>query len=142
MPPWRREPNRQDRTDARAVRHRKGKPFMTHTMKELADFLGCVLEGDGSAIVSGVASPASARPEDLIYVESPHHLDRAEESASRCVVISPGFSLGGKKTLLRTANPKLVFARAAGWLAPPAAIASGIHATAVIAPTAQLARGV
>src|SRR5665213_526694 len=97
MPPWRREPNRQDRTDARAVRHRKGKPFMTHTMKELADFLGCVLEGDGSAIVSGVASPASARPEDLIYVESPHHLDRAEESASRCVVISPGFRLAEKR---------------------------------------------
>ncbi len=39
-------------------------------------FPGCTLEGDGSAIVSGVASPASARAEDLIYVDSPRHLDR------------------------------------------------------------------
>ena len=113
---------------------------MTRTMKELANFLGCTLEGDGGAHVSGVASPASARAEDLIYVESPRHLDQATASAARCVVIAPGLSLPGK-ILLRAANPKLVFARAAGWLLPPAPIAQGIHPTAVIAPSAQLAPG-
>jgi UDP-3-O-[3-hydroxymyristoyl] glucosamine N-acyltransferase len=46
------------------------------------------------------------------------------------------------KTLLRAANPKLAFARAAEWLAPPAPIATGIHPTAIISPTARLARGV
>jgi UDP-3-O-[3-hydroxymyristoyl] glucosamine N-acyltransferase len=113
---------------------------MTRTMKELADFLGCMLEGDGAANVSGVASPASARAEDLIYVESPRHLDRAAASAARCVVIAPELPLPGK-ILLRAANPKLAFARAGGWLVPPAPIAQGIHPTAVIAPTAQLAPG-
>jgi UDP-3-O-[3-hydroxymyristoyl] glucosamine N-acyltransferase len=43
---------------------------MSHTMKELADFLSCLLEGDGATTISGVASPASARPDDLIYVDS------------------------------------------------------------------------
>ena len=114
---------------------------MTRTMKELADFLGCTLEGDGAALVSGVASPASARAEDLIYVDSPRHLDRAAASAARCVVIAPGLSMPGK-ILLRAANPKLAFARAAEWLLPPAPIAKGIHPTAVIAPSAQLAPGV
>ncbi len=113
---------------------------MTRTIKELADFLGCLLEGDGAAHVSGVASPASARAEDLIYVESPRHLDRAAASAARCVVIAPGLSMPGK-ILLRAANPKLAFARAAEWLLPPAPIAKGIHPTAVIAPSAQLAPG-
>jgi UDP-3-O-[3-hydroxymyristoyl] glucosamine N-acyltransferase len=113
---------------------------MKRTIKELADFLGCALEGDGASSVSGVASPAAARADDLIYVESPRHLDRAATSAAMCVVIAPGLSLPGK-TLLRAANPKLAFARAAEWLVPPAPIAKGIHPTAVIASSAQLAAG-
>lgn len=113
---------------------------MTRTAKELAEYLGCALEGDGAARVSGVASPASARAQDLIYVESQCHLDRAAASAARCVVIAPGISMSGK-ILLRAANPKLAFARAAGWLVPPVPIAQGIHATAVIAPSARLAPG-
>lgn len=113
---------------------------MTRTMKELADFLSCTLEGDGAAHVSGVASPVSARAEDLIYVDSPRHLDRAAASAARCVVLAPGIPMPGK-ILLRAANPKLIFARAAEWLLPPVPIATGIHPTAVIAPSAQLAPG-
>jgi UDP-3-O-[3-hydroxymyristoyl] glucosamine N-acyltransferase len=113
---------------------------MTRTIKELADFLGCTVEGDGAAHLSGVASPASARAEDLIYVESPRLLDRAATSSAKCVVIAPGLSLPGK-ILLRAANPKLAFARAAEWLLPPAPIAKGIHPTALIAQSAKLAPG-
>jgi UDP-3-O-[3-hydroxymyristoyl] glucosamine N-acyltransferase len=114
---------------------------MTRTASELAQFLGCMLEGEGSAELSGVASPASALSSDLIYVEASRHLDRAAASAARCVIIPPGLALRGK-TLLRAENPKLDFARAAEWLMPPAPIATGIHPTAVISPTAQLAKGV
>lgn len=109
-------------------------------MKELADFLGCALEGDGAARVSGVASPGSARAEDLIYVDSPAHVDRAAASSAKCVVIAPGLPLPGKN-LLRAANSKLIFARAAEWLLPVTPIAQGIHPTAVIAPSAKLAPG-
>ena len=77
---------------------------MTRTANELAEFLGCALEGDGSAPVSGVAAPASARAADLIYVETPRHLGRAAASGARCVVIAPGFALNGK-TLLRAEIP-------------------------------------
>lgn len=114
---------------------------MTRTANELAEFLDCALEGDGSALVSGVAAPASARATDLIYVETPRHLDRAGASGARCAVIAPGLALEGK-TLLRAANPKLAFARAAAWLLPPTPIATGIHPTAVIAPSAELGPGV
>jgi UDP-3-O-[3-hydroxymyristoyl] glucosamine N-acyltransferase len=113
---------------------------MIRTAKELAEYLGCALEGNGAAQICGVASPASARAEDLIYVESKRHLDRAAASAARCVVIAPDLSVSGK-VLLRAANPKLAFARAAEWLVPPPPIAQGIHPTAVIAPSARLAPG-
>jgi UDP-3-O-[3-hydroxymyristoyl] glucosamine N-acyltransferase len=91
--------------------------------------------------LSGVAAPDSATATDLIYVEKARHLARAAASQARCVVIAPGFVVDGK-TLLRTANPKLAFARAAAWLVPPTPIAAGIHPTAIISPTAQIARGV
>ncbi len=113
---------------------------MRCTAKELAEFLSCALEGDGAARVSGVASPASARAEDLIYVESQRHLDKAAASAARCAVIAPGLSMPGK-ILLRAASPKLAFAQAAAWLIPSAPIAQGIHPTAVIASSAKLAPG-
>ena len=105
------------------------------------NFWAVTLEGDGSMQLSGVAAPESARVDDLIYVETPRHLDRAAASQARCAVIAPGLALNGK-TLLRAANPKLVFARAAAWLLPPAPIATGVHPTAVISATARLARGV
>jgi UDP-3-O-[3-hydroxymyristoyl] glucosamine N-acyltransferase len=114
---------------------------MTRTTRELAEFLGCALEGDGGAKISGVASPAEAHAEDLIYVDSPRHLDQAAASRAVCVVVSPGVSLPGK-ILLRVVNPKLAFALAAAWLVPPARIAHGIHPTAVISPSARLAPGV
>ena len=112
---------------------------MTRTANELAQFLGCPIEGDGSMLVSGVAAPASARASDLIYVETLGHLNRAAASAARCVVISPGLEIPAK-TLLRATNPKLAFARVAEWLLPRAPIATGIHPTAVISPTALLAQ--
>ena len=114
---------------------------MKRTAKDLADFLGCALEGDGSVEIMGVASPASASAQDLIYVESPRHLDRAGASSARCVVIATDLPLSGK-TLIRAANPKLAFARAAERLAPAAPIVEGIHSTAVISPSAQIAASV
>jgi len=113
---------------------------MTHTAKELADLLGCTLEGNGATVVSGLASPVAARAEDLIYVESSRHLDQAASSAAKCVAIAPGLSLPGK-VLLRAGNPKAVFARAAEYLFTAAPIAKDIHPTAVISGSAQLAAG-
>jgi UDP-3-O-[3-hydroxymyristoyl] glucosamine N-acyltransferase len=114
---------------------------MTRTADALAEFLACTLEGDGTVQLSGVAAPDSATATDLIYVEKARHLALAAASQARCVVIAAGLVVDGK-TLLRAASPKLAFAKAAAWLVPPAPIATGIHPTAVISPTAQVGRGV
>src|SRR5260221_11916887 len=98
---------------------------MTRTAQELAEFLACTLEVDGTVELSGLAATESASDRDLIYVEKERHLERAAASQSRCVVIAPGLAVDGK-TLLRAANPKLAFAKAAACLVPPAHIATGI----------------
>ncbi len=114
---------------------------MTRTARELAQFLGAILEGDSAQKVAGIASPESAGPADLIYVDSPKQLDRAVRSAARCVIVALEAAVEGK-TLLRAPNPKLAFAKAAAWLLPEPRIVEGIHPTAVISSQAHLAAGV
>ncbi len=114
---------------------------MTRTAGEIASYLRAEIEGDARVPVSGVAAPERARPEDLIYVDSPRHVNRATSSRARCVLTGPEIRAAGK-TILRVANPKLAFAKVAAWLLPGARLADGIHATAVIAPSARVKTGV
>jgi UDP-3-O-[3-hydroxymyristoyl] glucosamine N-acyltransferase len=107
------------------------------TAGELAEYLACPIQGDAGVRLSGVASPERAGPEDLIYLDSPRHLERAAQSQARCAITSSALPIPGK-TLLTALQPKLAFARAAAWLEPPAPIAQGIHPTAVIAASVAL----
>jgi len=114
---------------------------MIRTAREIAETTGAQLEGDPAAKISGVASPESAGPEELIYADSARHLERAAQSRARCALLPPGLELAGR-TILRSTQPKLAFAKAAAWLHPSPPIAVGIHPTAIIAPTAKLGDGV
>ena len=114
---------------------------MKITAQELAKFLNARLEGDGGAMISGIASPEDAGAEDLIYVEAAKHAARAQSSEARCVILAEGLRLEGK-TLLIAAQPKLAFARAAVRLVEEPPIASGVHPTAAIDSSAQLSGGV
>ncbi len=114
---------------------------MKRTMKELAEFWAARSRATARRIVSGVAAPASARAEDLIYVESPRHLERAAASAARCAVIAPGLALAGKD-IAACGEPKAGICARGGVASAPRSHREGIHPTAVIAPSAQLAPGV
>ena len=114
---------------------------MPRSATELATFLNAELHGDGHHVISGVAAPERAGPQDLIYVDSDRYLDAARASAAMCVICAGGTSLPGR-TLLTVAQPKLAFAKAAGWLLPAPQIAKGVHHTAIIDPTAQLGANV
>jgi UDP-3-O-[3-hydroxymyristoyl] glucosamine N-acyltransferase len=115
--------------------------MMKRTAKELAESLGATLEGDGSVELAGVASPERAGARDLIYVERAKHAARAAASAALCAIAGEGVALPGK-TVLRTAQPKVAFARAAELLLGRPPIATGIHATAIVAPLARISPGV
>jgi UDP-3-O-[3-hydroxymyristoyl] glucosamine N-acyltransferase len=110
---------------------------MMHTAKRLGEAVGARLEGDGAVELRGVAAPERAGPHDLIYVEKAKHSDRAAASAALCVIAADNVALPGK-TVLRSALPKVAFARAAALILGRAPIATGIHPTAVVAPLAQV----
>src|SRR5712664_2244875 len=114
---------------------------MTRTAKELAEAIGARLEGDAAAEIRGVAAPERAGPHDLIYVETAKHAERAATSAALCVIAGPGMVIPDK-TVLRHAQPKAAFAKAAAILLERAPIAIGIHATAIVAPLARVGKDV
>ena len=111
------------------------------TAQELAKLLNARISGDGAVVISGVAAPEDARSEDLIYVESTKHKERAEASEAKCVIVAQGMELAGKTTLT-PAQPKLAFAKAAARLVEAPRVAAGRHATAVIDASARLESGV
>jgi UDP-3-O-[3-hydroxymyristoyl] glucosamine N-acyltransferase len=110
---------------------------MNRTAGELAKYLGMRLEGDADAPLTGVASPERARAEDLIYLTSPRHANRAAASAARCVLVPEGARLPDK-TVIEARDPKLAFAKAAAWLLAKPAPRANVHPMAVIAPDAKL----
>lgn len=114
---------------------------MKLTAKELAEKIGARVEGDGALELTGVAAPERAGAKHLIYVEAAKHAERAAISAAACVVADEGIVLPGK-TVLRSAQPKVAFAKAAALLLQRAPIASGVHATAIVAPLARIGTGV
>src|SRR6266478_1952820 len=114
--------------------------MMRRTARELAEAIGARLEGDGAAEISGVAAPERAGTRDLIYVESAKHAQRAATSAAACAIAADGIVLAGK-TVLRSGQPKVAFSQAAELLLGRAPIASGIHATAIVAPLARVSTG-
>jgi len=114
---------------------------MKRMAAEIAEVVGAKVEGDGSVEVRGVAAPERAGPHDLIYLEAAKHAERASASAALCVIAGEGIAVRGK-TVLRHAQPKVAFAKAAAMLLEPKPIASGIHATAMIAQLARVGANV
>ncbi len=114
---------------------------MKYTVHDLAKAIEARVEGNGSLEIVGVAAPERAGSRDLIYVESAKHVERAAASASLCVVAAEEISLPGK-TVLRSAKPKVSFAKAAALLRDLAPLAAGIHPTAIVAPLAHIGANV
>jgi UDP-3-O-[3-hydroxymyristoyl] glucosamine N-acyltransferase len=112
---------------------------MSHTLKQIADAIHARLIGDSSLRITGIASLASARPGDLVFVQEEKQLADAERSAASAIIAGPfAETHKGSKSLLISDQPRLGFCRAAA-LFGPARADIGTHPTAIIHPTAKVA---
>ncbi|HTU03243.1 MAG TPA: UDP-3-O-(3-hydroxymyristoyl)glucosamine N-acyltransferase [Candidatus Sulfotelmatobacter sp.] len=106
-------------------------------LADVAEALGCRLEGDGGADITGVGSLETAGPRELTFVSEARHLPRLTASAAGAVIVAEGWP-SADRPALRTADPLLAFGRALALFYPPRAPRPGIHATAVLAPDARV----
>ena len=112
---------------------------MKHTLQEVAAAVSARLVGEPGLEVERVASIASARPGDLVFVEDEKMLAPALASAATAVIAGESAASGESgKPLLIAGHPRLAFARAAALLHPRAGMAAGVHSSAVIASSARI----
>ena len=118
---------------------------MKCSVKQIAEAIGARLLGDGSAMVDGVASIASASPDDLVFVADEKYLAEALQSLAGAVIAGEfAAAPSSNKPLLISTHPKLTFARAARWLqeSDPKENTGGVHETSVVSSLARLGAGV
>ena len=111
------------------------------TLRELAERLGCRLEGDGDVEIERVAAIDQAGPGDITFLATPKYASAAASTRASALIARPD-AAAARCAMLRTDEPYLAFARAVGLLAPAFRPAPGVHPMAAVAAGAQLGRDV
>lgn len=111
------------------------------TLADLAERLGCRLDGDGSLEVRGVAAIDDAEPGDVTFLANSKYA--AKLPATRAsAVIADDTATSAPCAVLRTSQPYLAWAGAVSLLTPIVKPVPGISPLASIAPTAILGEDV
>lgn len=105
---------------------------------ELAAALGATLRGgDAETEIRGIAGIEQAGAGQVTFVANQRYAALAKTTGATAVLVEPGFGEIAAATL-RVSNPYLAFARAIELFYQVPGTDAGIHATAVIAPTARI----
>ncbi len=103
-------------------------------VKEIADWLESLLEGDGEIEIRRVAPLEEAGPEELSFATRGKALKLAAGSHAGCLLVPTDFSNETHRTIIRTTDPRAAMARAIFKLHPRVEVPEGIHETAIIGP--------
>jgi UDP-3-O-[3-hydroxymyristoyl] glucosamine N-acyltransferase len=108
-------------------------------LRELAQRLGCSLEGPGDLEITGVAGMDEARETELTFFSNPKYRRKLRTTRAAAIIVAPDVEAPGR-TLVRSDNPYLTFAKALELFVPAALPRPGIHPTAIVAPDARIGR--
>lgn len=107
---------------------------------EIAERLGCALEGDAAIEITDVVGIEEARAGHLTFLSNQRY--RSAAAKTKASAILAGTDDGPMPVaVLRSKNPYLDFARALGFFHQPPRYAPGIHPTASIAASALIGAG-
>jgi UDP-3-O-[3-hydroxymyristoyl] glucosamine N-acyltransferase len=108
-------------------------------LAEIAERIGCELQGDGTIDIHAVAPIEDAEPGTLTFVANPRYRAHLGTTRASAVIVSIAESALPLASL-RAADPYLAFAKALELFYVPPPLQSGIHPTAVIAASARIGR--
>jgi len=104
---------------------------------EIAQALGCRLEGDGEQEISGVAGMEHAVPGQLTFLANPKYAHKVKHTQASAILVSEAVA-GLPIASLVSENPYLDFARALALFYQPPRPAPGVHPLAYVAPDATV----
>jgi len=108
------------------------------TLGELADALGCQLEGDSAIRISRVRGMEHAVEGDLTFLANPKYAPKLKNTQASAVLAAQ--PVPGIATLI-SSNPYHDFARALELFYQPPRPPAGIHPSAAISASAQIGEG-
>lgn len=114
----------------------------SYTASDLAQRFGLELHGDGSVVVSGVATLAHAGPGQLSFLANPRYRSQLQASQAGIVVLRADDAEHAPGTALVAKDPYTTYARISALFEKQPLRAPGIHPSAVIDPTATVAANV
>ena len=112
------------------------------TVEQLAAHVGAQYVGDGAVVVERLADLRTAEQGTVAFVENQNTIEAHAESAASCLIVSDVAAARAAfpqvPAFIQTAEPKLAFARIAALLHPPKRREPLVHASAVVAETANI----
>jgi UDP-3-O-[3-hydroxymyristoyl] glucosamine N-acyltransferase len=106
---------------------------------QVAEIVGGAVIGDSSVRLTGFAPASGARAGDLTFAETEAFFERAEQSAASAILVDGcGEGKNSRKTLIKVPQARVGYAKALALFFPEPEFSGGIHATAVVADSAQI----
>lgn len=116
--------------------------MLKKTLREIADFLGGELCGDGDQLITGVAGIDDAVSGQISYVASEKYLARAEETCASALIVGSGVSMEGMN-LIRVKDPEAAWERLVELAKPkPIHFEPGVDPCAWVSEEASLGKDV
>jgi UDP-3-O-[3-hydroxymyristoyl] glucosamine N-acyltransferase len=109
-------------------------------LKEIAERLGCRLEGDGELDIYRVSGIEEAGPGDLTFFSNPKYSQELRATRASAVILGPRAE-PAPCAMLRDAQPYLAFAKAVELFADRWRPAAGAHRLAVLGEGSELGEG-
>jgi UDP-3-O-[3-hydroxymyristoyl] glucosamine N-acyltransferase len=110
-------------------------------LAQVASVLGGRLEnGSPDLEITGVAGIKEAGPGELTFVANPKYTGAARSTKASAVIVAEEFP-AILPAMLRCKNPYLAFAHALELFRQPPRYEAGVHATAVVHPSARVGEG-
>ncbi len=115
---------------------------MGYTVRDIAEFIGGELVGDGAPAIRGVSSIDDAGEGELTFVDNPKYKEKAKATRASCIVTS--FELEDiDKPVIKCKNPSLAMARIIDKMFPhETAHPKGVDPGALIGKDVTLGAGV
>ncbi|MEP3345997.1 MAG: UDP-3-O-(3-hydroxymyristoyl)glucosamine N-acyltransferase [Litoreibacter sp.] len=113
------------------------------TLTQIATALGATLEGNGDLVMSGASEPATAKADQLALAMDPKYADGLAKGAAQAAILWQGadWQALGLKAGIFVPRPRYAMSGLTTLMDPGPEIDEGIHAMAVVHPSANIGEG-
>lgn len=111
----------------------------SYSLSEIASFLNAKLDGDLSAVITGIGTLESAGAGDLAFFSNPNYASQLASCGAEAVILHPDQAVRFAGNRLICEDPYLCYAQISSWFDPAPELLPEIAPSAIIDPSAKIA---